>query len=86
MAWGISGDGRQPRIFVVECKRCARNIPANVDVFPKDNIRVDCPLCGEKRRYRPTEVYLGWADLMLGKQHRNMSEHYRFARGRRKVS
>lgn len=34
-------------MFVIQCKRCHRHVPAGVETFPKDNIRVDCPLCGE---------------------------------------
>lgn len=34
-------------MFVIQCKRCRRHVPAGVETFPKDNIRVDCPLCGE---------------------------------------
>lgn len=80
MAWGISGGGRKPQAFVVECKRCRRHIMAGVDAFPKDNIRVDCPLCGEKRRYRPSEVYLGWPSEILGRQQVQRAEHYRLER------
>jgi len=36
--------------------------------FPVYPIVVDCPLCGEKRRYRPSEVYLGRPDAMITKQ------------------
>jgi len=86
MVLGLTGEAGKPKIFVVECKRCRRHIAANVTVFPPQNLRVDCPLCGEKRMYRPDEVYLGWQDQALGKQHRNMSEHYRVFRERRKVS
>jgi len=50
------------KVFVVCCKRCKRQVPAKVDTFPEGNIVVLCPLCGELRRYRPSEVYLGRAD------------------------
>jgi RNase P subunit RPR2 len=57
-----------PTVFVVECKLCHHIIPAGVEKYPSDNIRVDCPLCGEKRRYRREEVYLGWPDSRLTRQ------------------
>ena len=49
-----------PTQFVVTCKRCARHIPSGVTALPKDNLVVRCALCGELRRYRPSEVYLGF--------------------------
>jgi DNA-directed RNA polymerase subunit RPC12/RpoP len=84
MTWGISGGDRKPRTLVVECKRCRRTVPANAEAFPKENIRVDCPLCGEKRMYRPNEVYLGFPHSLLGKQTSEMSEHYRNAAAERR--
>jgi hypothetical protein len=74
--------GRVPAstIFVVECKLCRRIVPAGVAQYPKDNIRVDCPLCGEKRRYRRAEVYLGWPDSSLARQQVERAEHYRLRR------
>jgi hypothetical protein len=48
--------------FVVECKGCERNVPAGVDEFPFASIIVTCVLCGEQRRYRPSEVCLGRVD------------------------
>ncbi len=47
-------------VFVVRCKRCQRDVPSGCEAFPACNIVVQCPpLCGERRRYRPAEVYLG---------------------------
>ncbi len=54
-----------PTVFVVECKGCRRQVPAGVREPPRDNVRVDCPLCGEKRRYRVSEVYRGRPDHTL---------------------
>jgi hypothetical protein len=31
-------------VFVVQCKRCSRNIPAGVEVFPFASIVVNCSL------------------------------------------
>ncbi|MCU1222331.1 MAG: hypothetical protein JWQ42_424 [Edaphobacter sp.] len=48
---------------------CRRNVPAGVEVFPFNwNTVVACPLCGEVRRYRPTEVFLGWVDGLVEEQ------------------
>jgi hypothetical protein len=43
-------------------------------IVPKDNIRVDCPLCGEKRRFRPNEVFLGEPSTVLGMQNKKDCE------------
>ena len=45
--------------FVVSCKRCRREVPAGVSEFPFQPVAVNCPLCGEIRRYLPSEAYLG---------------------------
>jgi len=68
MAWGMGGSRTIYRgtHYVVSCKRCQRHIPA-AEGFPADNIVVACPLCGELRRYRPNEVYLGFSDSGLKK-------------------
>jgi len=81
-AWGLIGKMR-PKVFVVECKLCHRHIPANIEKFPKDNIRVDCPLCGEKRRFRPNEVFLGEPSTVLGMQNKKDCERITINRKRR---
>ncbi len=53
--------------FVVECKRCKRHTHAGVDAWPSDPIVVTCRLCGEVRRYRPSEVYLGSPDHRISR-------------------
>ena len=45
--------------FVVSCKRCRHDVPAGVGEFPFQPIVVTCPLCGEQRRYLPSELFLG---------------------------
>jgi RNase P subunit RPR2 len=61
--------GPRPNTFVVRCKLCHRNVPAAVETFPFNrNIVVACPLCGERRRYRPSEVFLGWVNGLVEKQ------------------
>jgi hypothetical protein len=38
--------------------------------FPFKSIFVVCALCGEKRRYLPSEVFLGRIDQMVTRQKR----------------
>ncbi len=66
MAWGLGGK-LVMQIYVVRCKRCLRDIPAKRHTFPgqMENTVVQCCLCGEKRRYRPTEVFLGHPHLLV---------------------
>ena len=45
--------------FVIICKGCRRNIPAPVQTLPDSWIVADCPLCGEKRRYLPADIFRG---------------------------
>jgi hypothetical protein len=45
--------------FVIRCKKCGENIPAPVETLPASWIAAKCPLCGEHRRYLPTEIFQG---------------------------
>jgi len=56
--------------FVVTCKRCRRDVPAGVKEFPFQPIVVPCPLCGELRRYLPSEMFLGQPNSLVSKQAR----------------
>ena len=56
--------------FVVSCKRCRRDVPAGVREFPFQPIVVTCPLCGEQRRYLPSEVFLGMPHHLVTKEAR----------------
>ena len=58
----------KPNVYVVTCKKCTRSIPAGAQEFPRGNLVVQCALCGELRRYRPSEVYLGFPDSHLVQQ------------------
>jgi hypothetical protein len=58
------------RTFVVACKKCRRDVPTGAAEFPFQAIVVECPLCGEKRRYLPSEVFLGRADQLVTRQMR----------------
>jgi hypothetical protein len=60
------------RQFVVTCKLCRRDVPAGVDKFPFQSFVSSCPLCGEKRRYLPSEVFLGKPDGLVSKQAREV--------------
>jgi len=68
MAFGFPAIER--RLFVVTCKRCRRDVPSGRDEFPFQPIIVVCPLCGELRRYLPTEVFLGRPDQLVQHQQR----------------
>jgi hypothetical protein len=67
MALGLT-DSARGKVYVVACKRCKRYVLSGCEKFPVYPIVVDCPLCGEKRRYRPSEVYLGKPDAMVTRQ------------------
>jgi hypothetical protein len=45
--------------FVIICKGCRQNIPAPVQTMPDSWIVADCPLCRERRRYLPAEIFQG---------------------------
>ncbi len=45
--------------FVIVCKGCRQNIPAPVETMPDSWIIAVCPLCGQKRRYLPTDIFRG---------------------------
>jgi hypothetical protein len=45
--------------LVVRCKRCGRDFPAPVETMPASWIAAKCPMCGEHRRYLPTEIFQG---------------------------
>ena len=58
--------------FVVTCKLCRRDVPSGVKEFPFQSITVECPLCGEPRRYLPSEVFLGRPDQLVTRQQRTV--------------
>ena len=45
--------------FVVVCKGCHENIPVPVQTLPNDWIIAVCPLCRQRRRYLPAEIFQG---------------------------
>jgi hypothetical protein len=68
MAFGFPTIER--RHFVVTCKRCRRDVPSGREKFPFQSVAVECPLCGELRRYLPSEVFLGKPDQLVTRQRR----------------
>ena len=48
-----------PKCCVVCCKKCGHDVLSGTDGFPASTILVVCSLCGEKRRYLPSEVMHG---------------------------
>jgi hypothetical protein len=66
MAFGFPSVAR--RQFAVTCKLCRRDVPAGVDSFPFQSLISSCPLCGEQRRYLPSEVFLGKPDGLVARQ------------------
>jgi hypothetical protein len=48
-----------PKSCVVCCKKCGHDVLAGTDGFPANSIFVVCSLCGEKRKYLPSEVIHG---------------------------
>jgi hypothetical protein len=58
------------KTFVVACKKCRRDVPTGVAEFPFQSIVVECPLFGEKRRYLPSETFLGRVDQFVNHQSR----------------
>jgi len=67
----------RPTHFVVNCKRCRHAVPAGVKAFPADNLVIACPLCGELRRYRPSEVYLGFPHQLIAGQQSTLTSRRR---------
>jgi hypothetical protein len=61
------------KAFVVACKGCRRDVPSGFKEFPFQSITVECPLCGELRRYLPSEVFLGRPDQLVIQQQRTGS-------------
>jgi RNase P subunit RPR2 len=61
------------KTFVVTCKRCRRDVPSGREEFPFQSVAVECPLCGELRRYLPSEVILGRPDGLVTRQRRTGS-------------
>ena len=53
--------------FTIRCKGCGENIPAPVGTMPDSWIGADCPFCGTKRRYLPSEIFRGRLSARLAR-------------------
>jgi hypothetical protein len=51
--------------FVVVCKGCMECIPAPVETMPDSWVIAKCPLCLEKRRYLPSDIFRGRISMRL---------------------
>ena len=58
------------KTFVVTCKKSRRDVPSGREEFPFQSVAVECPLCGELRQYRPSEVCPGMPDQLVTRQQR----------------
>ena len=56
--------------FVVTCKGCRRDVPSHLIEFPFQSVAVQCPLCHELNRYRPSEIFMGKPDHLVTHQNR----------------
>jgi len=54
--------------YTVRCKGCGENIPAPVQAMPDTWIVAECPLCRERRRYLPPDIFRGRLSHRLGKK------------------
>lgn len=55
---------------MVTCRSCRRNVPIGVKEFPSHSIPVECCLCGETQRYRPSDMMLAIPDRLVLRQQR----------------
>ena len=53
--------------FAIVCKGCHQNIPAPVETMPGSWIIAECPLCGQRRRYLPTDIFQGRLSQLVTK-------------------
>ena len=54
--------------FAVRCKGCGESIPAPVLTMPDSWIVAECPLCGERRGYLPTDIFRGRLSYRLSRK------------------
>jgi hypothetical protein len=57
-----------PKSCVVCCKKCGHDVLTGADSFPACPVYVVCSLCGEKRKYLPSEVIHGRPHFLLRKR------------------
>jgi len=59
-----------PRLVFIKPTSAGAAVPTGVNEFPFQSIVVECPLCGGKRRYLPSEIFLGRVDQLVNHQMR----------------
>src|ERR1700733_4921886 len=57
-----------PKSCVVCCKKCGHDVLTGADSFPACPVYVVCSLCGEKRKYLPSEGIHGRPHFLLRKR------------------
>jgi hypothetical protein len=55
--------------FAVRCKECGETVPAPVGTMPETWIVAKCPLCDDRRRYPPSDIYRGKLSHKLRADH-----------------
>ena len=55
--------------YTIRCKGCGENIPAPVETMPDTWIAAQCPLCYQRRRYLPTDIFRGRLSHKLKQWH-----------------
>jgi hypothetical protein len=51
--------------FAIRSKGCGETIPAPVETMPDNWIVAECPLCCQRRRYLPSEIFRGALSHLL---------------------
>jgi hypothetical protein len=64
-----------PKCCVVCCKKCGHDVLTGTDGFPASSIAVVCSLCGEKRRYLPSEVIHGRPHFLVRRKRGPVAAH-----------
>ena len=61
-------DPSTQKAFVVTCRNCRRDVPIGMKEFPFHSFTIECSLCGDKQRYRPSDVIFGRAHPLVQEQ------------------
>lgn len=54
--------------YTVRCKGSGENIPVPVLTMPDTWVVTECPLCGVRRAYLPTDIFRGRLSYRLSKK------------------
>ena len=52
-------DPSTQKAFVVTCRNCRWDALIDMKEFPFRSFTIECSLCGDKQRYRPSDVIFG---------------------------